>query len=173
MTIELLTLAIAAMTTFSPTSPRPVDNKHFIIHGEIVELDPINQKEQDAPATQVIIYQEDEIYVAFDSNVEGKFEFNLPIDHIYTVTFGGDKFVNKIIEIDARNLNKKKYGHHVELDMGLFQEYDGVDYEFLNEPVATFRFDETVGSLAPDMAYTSKKSKQVFKCIKKIMKLHG
>jgi hypothetical protein len=177
MSINILAFTIATLSVFTGTSPdsgtKPVDNKHFLIYGEIVEVDLIASKEVDGTGTQVVVYQDDEIYVAFNADETGKYKFNLPINHNYRVVYGGKDFVNKEILINAHELPKKKYGHNVKLDLGMFKNFDGVDYSFLAEPVALIAYDDIMGKLSFDEKYSKKQSKAMFKCMKQIVKMHG
>jgi hypothetical protein len=150
---------------------KPVDNKHFLIHGEVMYMDMEAGKEMPAEAALVTVIQDGEIYVAFNADEKGKYLFNLPINHTYEVFYGGNKYVNKSIAIDARNLSKKKIGHTVELNMGLFDHYAGVDYSFLQAPIAVFYFEPEFDQLIPDEVYSRKAGKQMNKCYKQIAKL--
>jgi hypothetical protein len=172
MTLEIITLTMAAMTTLTG-GLKPVDNEHFLIYGDIIEIDPVQMKENDAPDCQVVVYQDGEIYVAFNSNEEGKYVFNLPINHNYEIVYGGVDYVNKKIVIDAHNLAQSRYGHKVQLDMGIFKSYDGVDYSCLEQPVALMAFDSMYGKFSFDEKYSKKQSKAVYKCLKEIVKLHA
>ena len=130
-------------------------------------------KEIDATDTRIIVYQEDEIYVAFNTDDQGKYKFNLPVGHMYRVVYGGDKYVNKEVFIDAHDIPMKRYGYNVVLDMGVVKEYEGVDFSFLAAPVALIAFDSAYGKMVFDESHSKKKGKEMLKCLKKITKLHG
>jgi hypothetical protein len=149
----------------------PVDDKHFLIHGEVMFLDMKAGKEKAIEGAQVTVIQDGEIYVAFRSGEKGKYLFNLPIGHVYEVFYGGDQFVNKSIVIDARNLSKKKYGHTVELNMGLFGHYADIDHSFLQEPIALIYFEPEYDQLILDEVYFRKAGKKLNKCYKQIARL--
>lgn len=178
MTLNIFAIAVATLGIMTGGSAdnsgtKPVDNKHFLIHGEIVEINPIESKEVDAAGAQVIVYQDDEIYVAFHADEKGKYKFNLPINHEYRVVYGGKDFVNKEISINAHELPRKKYGHDVQLDLGVFQNFEGVDYSFLAEPVALISYDDIMGKFSFDEKHSKKQSKAMYKCMKQIIKMHG
>lgn len=117
--------------------------------------------------------QDDELYVAFNSDDNGKYEFNLPVDHNYTIIYGNQEFVIKTVEINAHDLSKSRYGHNVKLDLGLFKPVEGVDFSFLDEPIAKFQFEAEYGKIAPDEDYSFQMSKRMRKCFKKIIKTTG
>ncbi len=174
MNVAILAYSMVALTTLSSGSTtKPLDNKHFLIHGEVIEIDPIGMEERDAVGTQIIVYQEGEIYVAFNTDEKGKYTFNLPVGYNYEVVYGGEKYVNKTVKGDGNNIPKKRYGYDVELDMGVFSRYEGVDYEFLESPVALIPFDSTNGKMIFDEDHSKKQGKAMHKCMKKIIKLHG
>jgi len=177
MSINILAFMIATLGIMAGTSSdsgtMPVDNKHFLIYGEIIEMDPVAAQERDAGGTQVIVYQDDEIYVTFNADEKGGYKFNLPVNHNYSVVYGGDAFVNKEILIDAHKLPNKKYGQNVQLDLGLLKKFEGVDYSFLNAPVALISYDELVGKFSYDEKHYKKQSKAMYRCMKQILKMHG
>lgn len=80
---------------------KPIDTQHFLIHGNVYEIDPVQNAQYDANDTRVIVYKDGEIYVAFNTNDDGKYLFNLPIGENYTLEFGGDTYINKRITMDA------------------------------------------------------------------------
>ncbi|NNE54499.1 MAG: hypothetical protein HKN32_00665 [Flavobacteriales bacterium] len=172
MTIDVLALSMLAMSAFDAGNMRPVDEQHFLIHGKIIEINPVVMDEDQADDTQVIVYQDGEIYVAFNTNDEGEYLFNLPIGHNYEVVYGGEAYVNKKVTIDAKELPQKRKGYDVKLDMGVFQEYSDVDYSFLNDPVAQIFYDDDYGDLAFDEQYSMKQGKAMMKCFKEIAKKH-
>ena len=177
MSLNILVFTIATLSIFASTSldsgTKPVDNEHFLIYGEIVEVDLIASKEVGGANIQVVIYQNEEIYVAFNADETGKYKFNLPINHNYRVVYGGNEYVNKEISINAHELPKKKYGYNVKLDLGMFKNFEGVDYSFLTQPVALISYDDELGELSSDEKYSKKQSKAMFKCMKQIIKMHG
>lgn len=170
MTLSTFFATVVLSAALAP-GMRPIDNKHFLIHGELSHLDMEAGKEKPATDARVTIIQDGEIYAAIESDEKGKYLFNLPVNHTYEVFFGGDQYVNKSIAIDARNLSRKKYGHTVELNMGLFEHYAGVDFEFLQDPIAVFYFEPEYDQLIPNEGYARKAGKAMNKCYKQIAKL--
>ncbi len=170
MTSSIIAIAISALSVLS-SNTKPVNNKNFLIHGVVVEVDLQDPDEKVSKDTQIIVYQDGEIYVAFNTDDKGKYEFNLPIAHTYKVVYGGTKFVNKSIYIDAENLPRKKYGHNVELDMGLFHDYEGVDFSFLDEPMAQIAYNDEYNKLLFDEKYSMQKWKEMRKCMKQVQKI--
>ena len=172
MTATLLSMAFSAAVALTG-STRPVDNNHILIYGKVLEIIPQEMKEIPGESVQVMIYQEDELYVAFNTDDKGKYEFNLPVEHNYTIVFGTENYVAKRVTIDAHALSDRKTGHAVKLDMGIFKPVEGVDFSFLEAPIASFYFQQEVGQIAPDEDYSFKMAKQMRKCYKQILKASG
>jgi hypothetical protein len=165
-------MAFVAITTFSGGT-KPVDSNHFLLHGKIMEINPTAMQESAVDNSQVIVMQDNELYVVFNSDEKGKYEFNLPVNHNYTIIYGSQSFVVKKVEINAHDLSKSRYGHNVKLDLGLFKSVEGVDFSFLEEPIAKFQFEPEFGKIAPDEDYSFQMSKRMRKCFKKIAKTTG
>lgn len=131
---------------------RPIDEEHFLIHGDVVEQVYGSENRANAPNTRVIVYKNDEIYVAFKSDDRGEYIFNLPLGHKYELTYGGENFVNKRIEIDATDAKVRKKGYSLEMNMSLFRPVDEIDYtEMDNNPVVAFSYDQEIRDMVPDL----------------------
>ncbi len=167
---------LALLFTLSGTSVATAKDKkditgdYFLLSGKVYEINMLEGAEMDAVSAQVVVYQEDEIYVAFFTKQDGLYEFYLPVGHVYKIWYGGSAFVNKIVQVDARTLPKTKRPADVELDMGLFRPVDGYDFALLNEPYVMFNYDEEMEEMIPDMDYSEKKAIELDKIFKKIKK---
>jgi hypothetical protein len=168
----LLTILIFLSATpfISGKDKKGVAGDYFLLSGKVYEINMIEGTEMDAVSAQVVVYQEDEIYVAFFTKQDGLYEFYLPVGHVYKIWFGGSAFVNKIVQVDARALPITKKPADVDLDMGLFRPLDGYDFALLNEPYVMFNYDEEMEEMMPDMEYSEKKAMELDKIFKKIKK---
>ena len=147
-----------------------VEEDSFLLHGKLYEVDIREGGDISAPKVQVVVYQDNEIYVAFYTNVTGQFEFKLPLGHHYELWFGGSAYVNKKVTVDASSLKARKGGYDVELDMGLFRPQDGFTFPELDEPFVKVVWNAEYEQLIPDMAYTDGRRKELDKAIKKLRK---
>lgn len=156
--------AIACVALVGMMGKKPIDNQHFLIHGSVMELDLIENSQVEATQTQVIVYEGGDIFVAFKTDEEGEFEFNLPVGGQYTLAFGGEDFVNKIVTVDAKYLGVEKRGEAVEIDMGLFRNHVGADFSYLAAPVAKFRYKRDEGFEA-NQVYAQKMAMRTMQCL--------
>ena len=75
-------LALTALCTPLLMSFKTVDDEHFLIKGNLVEMDLESFDEAGNIVSKIVVYQDDEIYAAFDTNEKGDYEFNLPNEHV-------------------------------------------------------------------------------------------
>lgn len=173
--MNLFSVILSAWLTSVPVadnSLRPIDEEHFLIYGDVVEQVYGSENRANAPNTRVIVYKENEIYVAFKSDERGEYIFNLPLGCKYEVTFGGDNFVNKRIEIDATEAKIRKKGYSLEMNMSLFRPVEEVDYaEMDNNPVVAFSYDQEIRDMVPDLDVVDAMWRKVEKLYRKSEKL--
>ena len=165
--ISLLFLALSLSGYAKKIKPTP---DHFLVTGKIVEMSLNGAGDKECGNVQIVVYQGDEIFVVFYSDVNGGYEFNLPIGHSYEIWFGGSTFVNKKVYVNARELPPNKFGYEAELDMGLFRPVDNVDFAPLHEPWVKISYDQAYEALAVDLDYTLIRSRELDKVVKKAKK---
>jgi len=88
MKIKLFLLALSVgflgSSFTSPDKPKAISNDHILIFGELVELGTDTEDIlRYLDGHNVFVYQGQDLYVVFQSNKEGDFEFNLPTGHKY------------------------------------------------------------------------------------------
>jgi hypothetical protein len=171
MTFSALILGTLTSIGMFTSNQFPVTNEYFVLHGMVFEVSLKTGDEHIAAGSQVIIYQEDEIYVAFKTDTYGEYLFNLPIGHAYEVVFGGEEYVNKRVMIDAKQCTKPRNGHDLQLNMGLFKPVKGADLTVFESPVARFEYQIEKHDILPDMSFISKGQKEINKAIKKMSKI--
>ncbi len=145
----------------------PIDKQHFLLYGFTVEMLYESGDEGNAPATLCKVFIGDEIYTAFRSNAKGEYVFNLPKGERYTLMFGGDDFVNKIVEIDARELVDSRKEAVIAMDMALFRPVEGVDYNEMSVPVVRWFYSPDQKELVPDMSMFSEMRRTVDRLYRK------
>ena len=144
---------------------------HFHISGVIYHYDLVKGDEVPAAHTQIVIYQNKELYVAFFGGADGLYSFYLPIGFEYEVWFGGSAFANKKLYIDATQLPEEKRPRDLTLDVSLFRAVEGVDFSILDEPFVRMAFDAESDQVRMDEEYTRKRKVELDKAIKKAKKL--
>lgn len=170
--ITVFLSAWIAAASPADNSLSPINEEHFLIHGDMVEQVYGSENKANAPNTRVIVYRDNEIYVAFKSDERGEYIFNLPIGHKYELTYGGDDFVNKRVEIDATDCKIRKKGYTLEMNMSLFRPVDEVDYSDMDvAPVVAFNYDQDVRDMVPDLDVVDAMWRKVEKLYKKSEKL--
>lgn len=169
--IKCLTLLACLVTLTATAGLKPIDGKHFLIVGDVFEIDPVDNKQHTAENSLIVVFCEGEIFTAFKTEADGEYQFNLPIGKTYDIVFGGKEYVNKTVTVDAVRLGEMRKGEILRMDMGLFREYDGIDYTFLQDPVAKFKFKKYEG-FAPNEDYAIRMSQKTMKCLDSIRSLN-
>lgn len=161
----------AVNAQFRKISKAPSTENHFVISGIVYHFDIAKGSETPAAHTQIVVYQNKELYVAFFGGADGSYSFYLPVGFEYEVWFGGSAFANKKVLIDATQLPEEKKPREVLLDVSLFRAVEGVDFSILNEPYVRMAYNPESDSMRPDDEYTRKRKVELDKSIKKAKKL--
>jgi hypothetical protein len=139
---------------------------YFLLKGKLLLIDPFTEAEGETGSTQVVVFQGDEIFVSFDSKTSGKYEFYLPVGHVYTIRYGGGKFVNKKVILDATTSPREKKPRSMNLDIGLFRPIDGASFPTLEQPYVKIAYNSEYDDFVPDFEHTDAMMKQLTKEIK-------
>jgi hypothetical protein len=170
-TVVFLSFVLLAPLAWSQTAKKNPDADHFLLKGNVYEIDHIAETEGKAKDTQVVIFQDDEIYVAFNTSTNGgTYEFYLPINYNYNVFYGGETYVNKIVNIDSRQFPSEKKPRIVKLNVGLFKPVEGYSFEMMKAPFVMVKYNPETDVVEPDYEYTEAKTDQIVKYFKKIKK---
>ncbi|MFN8776006.1 MAG: hypothetical protein ACK5XV_04495 [Flavobacteriales bacterium] len=168
--IRSITLAFACSLALAAGARTDQITDLFVIEGRVLELDVVNNTDKPASKVQVIIYQDNEIYVAFFTQANGYYEFHLPLGHEYEIQFGGDAYVNKRAYIDAREVKPRAGQTEIALDMGLFKPIENVPFEILKEPIVRFAWDTEYGHFLPDLDHAGDMARELEKTLRKVRK---
>ena len=95
LSILFVLSGISVEAQFRKIEKTPSTENHFHISGVIYHYDLVKGDELPAAHTQIVIYQNKELYVAFFGGADGLYSFYLPIGFEYEVWFGGSAFANK------------------------------------------------------------------------------
>jgi hypothetical protein len=171
MSLLLLVSGFAANAQFRKIVKTPSTENHFRISGVIYHHDILSGNEVPAAHTQIAIYQNKELYVAFFGGADGLYSFFLPVGFEYEIWFGGSAFANKKLFVDATQLPEEKRPRDVTMDVSLFRAVEGVDFSILEEPFVRMAYEPESDQMKMDDEYTRKRKTELDKQIKKAKKL--
>jgi hypothetical protein len=163
-------LSVLVFCSNAQTTRKDLTGDYFHLTGKVYEIDMIAGSEKSAISTQIVVYQEKELFVAFYTEKNGLYEFYLPIGYEYEIWYGGSAFVNKKVIVDSKMVPKSKKPSKLDLDMGLFRPMEGYEFPILNEPYVKVYFDEELAAMVPDLDYVDDRSGQLEKQFRKIRK---
>lgn len=130
---------------------RPCDEDHALLHGRLVEIQYGSELHGIAPDVLAAVYRDGELFSAFRSDRKGDFMFNLPVGWEYLISFGGDDFVNRKVQVDLRNMAPGACREPVVFqEMSLFKPVAGIDYSELDEVRVLWRFSKETAQIEQD-----------------------
>ncbi|TXC81663.1 hypothetical protein [Luteibaculum oceani] len=105
---------------------------------------------------KVILVEDGNTKTTYVTTLNGKFELDLDFDHDYDIRFVKDGYVAKFININTKNVpdENKVGGFGFDLDMSLFEEIDGINFDILKKPIGKASFVPAAGELGFDFEYT-------------------
>jgi hypothetical protein len=171
MKIKIFTLALSLLALCSSVFAKDKNsNDHFKFEGKVFEHFVKTDEVMEAVNVQIMVYQDQELFVAFNTSGNGNFQFEFPLGHQYEIVFGGADFVNKKVDIDARTLKPRNGGYELNMDVRLFRPINGFDFAMLNDPFMKFDYDNEYGHFVPDEMYSAPRAKELDKLLKKAKK---
>jgi len=169
----LLLLGFTIPVIYAAQDDTKIRGDHFLVKGTISRVDFPDNESEIAPYTQVVIYQDDDLYVTFFADEQGQYSFYLPISKTYTLHFGGSAYINKKVLIDATQLSKERKPRELTLDMALFREMEGIEFPMMTEYWQIFKYNAESDELASDLAYHNRKKNELEKFAKKLRKVRA
>jgi hypothetical protein len=167
----LFFLALASFFNCIAQQNTKIGGDYFLIEGVIMRSDFPNKNSEIAPYTQVVIYQDDDLFVTFFADESGHYSFYLPISKTYTMHFGGSAYINKKIQIDATQLSKERKPRELNLDVELFREVEGVEFPMMAEYWQIIKYNPESDQLMSDNVYHNRKKMELEKLAKKLRKI--
>tara|TARA_R110001592_G_scaffold359340_3_gene665649 strand:- start:3067 stop:6597 length:3531 start_codon:yes stop_codon:yes gene_type:complete len=97
-----------------------------------------------------------ELVETVTTGVNGRFIMNLEFDNNYDIKFDKSGYIGKFINIDATAVpdENKVGGIGFDLNMNLFEEVEGVNFDILKQPVGKAKYDAESGDIGFDYEYT-------------------
>jgi len=166
----LFYICAIAVVSFAQEDSK-VRGDHFLIQGTLTRINFPGKTAEVAPYTQIVIYQDDDLFVTFFADESGHYSFYLPISKTYSLHFGGSAYINKKIMIDATHLSKERKPRELMLDVELFRELEGVEFPMMAEYWQIFKYNPESDALINDNVYSNRKKMELEKLAKKLRKI--
>lgn len=121
---------------------------------------------------RVTVTQDGQNYESQSTSSNGKFEFFLPLDHVYVISYSKPGFVTKKIEFNSKNIPEEDRlgGFSMNPDMSLFEEMDEVDFSILDKPIGKAKYTPERGTLEFDFSYTAQIQAEIERMMKEVEK---
>ena len=105
---------------------------------------------------EVVLVEDGEVKKTFITAANGRFEFDLDYGHMYDIRFNKPNYVSKFITLNTASVPEEDQvgGEGMDLDMSLFKEVEGVNFDILKQPVGKADYDAAAGKVAFDYEYT-------------------
>lgn len=130
-----------------------IEQKHFLdMKGQVT----YGKKKLDKAFVKIYVDTTSNIVQKMQSDNEGWFAFQLPIQKSYTIRISKPGHVTKIISVDAFMPKSKEGDYYFEFSVDLFEEMEGLDVSVLKNPVAKIFFNSFTQKFDYDYNYTVK-----------------
>ncbi len=122
------------------------------IYGTVKEVETNHKME----SVIVQVTQDGKSFDSYTTSGSSKFEFDLPLGHLYNIKFSKDGYIGKKIEINTKYIPEEDQegGFKLDLDMSLFEYIEGFDESILEEPIGIAAYDAGRNSIEFDFDYT-------------------
>jgi len=172
----LFTLIISLLACTSNAQARKADSagnrgNYLYLNGLISDMDIASGSEKPLPYSQVVIFQNNELYVSFYGGKDGSYSFFLPLGFEYEIRYGNSTFVNKKLALDATQIDEDDKPRNIRMDVALFKPVEGADFSILNEPYARLIYDPELDAVRSDEEYSRKRKPEIDRSIKRAKKL--
>jgi hypothetical protein len=129
-----------------------------------VKVDGGNRK-----AVRIVVTKNGSPYKTYRIDAAGKYSFPLEYNNVYIVSFEKNGFVTKRVEVNTnvpdKVLEDNNFKYKWKVDVGLFKEYEGIDFSFFNQPIQKIFFVEN----KERFDYDNKYAKQIEKELKRLI----
>ncbi len=143
--ITLFVLLFSAVSTVAQVD-------RLLVYGTVKD-ERSGKKLQDV---QVTLVEDGETKKTYATALSGKFELDLDFEHDYDIRFSKDGYVSKFININTKNVPEENQvgGFGFDLDMSLFEEVEGVNFDVLKKPIGKANYVPETGEIGFDYEYT-------------------
>lgn len=90
------------------------------------------------------------------TGVNGRFILKLDFGYDYNIRLSKNGYVSKFININSENVPDENQvgGFGFDLNVNLFEEVEGINFDILKQPIGKAKFEEASGEIAFDFEYT-------------------
>ena len=122
------------------------------IYGAVKEMETNHKLE----SVLVQVTQDGKTFDSYTTSGSSKFEFDLPLGHLYEINFSKSDYVGKKIQINTKYIPEEDQegGFKLDLDMSLFAYIEGFNEAILDEPIGIAAYDAERNSIEFDFDYT-------------------
>ena len=124
--------------------------------------------------TTVELFQDGVSFDRITTAINGKFYFELPLDHNYLLVYSKKGYVSKRISINTGGIPEKiaksgfAYGGW---EVDLFSEVEGLDVSILDKPIGKILFNPSEGNFDYDKEYTKSIQDELNRMQKELLRL--
>lgn len=122
------------------------------IYGTVKEVETNHKLE----SVLVQVTQDGKTFDSYTTTGSSKFEFDLPLGHLYEIKFSKSDYIGKKIQINTKYIPEEDQegGFKLDLDMSLFAFIEGFNEDILEEPIGIAAYDAERNSIEFDFDYT-------------------
>ncbi len=141
-----------------------VSQNVFEFYGK-AKLDGDSQK-----GIKIVVTKNGQAYKTYTPESNGRYSFNLDFNNVYVVSYVRNNYVTKKVEVNtnvpAKVLEKNSYKSKWKVEVGLFREYEGLDFSFFDKPIQKIFYVNKSVNFNYDNSY----AKQIEAELKALMK---
>jgi len=149
---SIFTSFLVLILAFSAGKQLYAQDNVILAYGAVKDFD-TNKKLE---GVDITILQNGSPFENFITPGNGKYEFELPLGHIYSVNFSLDGYVGKKLQLDTKGIPEEDMagGFQMSLDMSLFEYIEGFDSSILDVPIGKSSFDPQQNAMSWDEGHT-------------------
>jgi hypothetical protein len=151
---SFFTSFLVLIITFSAGTHLFAQDNVILAYGAVKDFN-TNKKLE---SVDITILQNGSPFENFITPGNGKYEFELPLGHIYSVNFSLDGYIGKKLQLDTKGIPEEDMagGFQMSLDMSLFEYIEGFDSSILDVPIGKSSFDPQQNAMSWDEGHTSR-----------------
>jgi len=162
---RLFTLFVMSFFLMSSQAQESVD---VLIYGSVKDYFSRRKLE----GVQVKVSQDGTLFDSQTISGSGKYEFFLPLDHVYSLSFEKSGYVTKFFEVNAKNIPVEdlRGGFSMPSDVSLFETMENVDFSILKDPIGKAKYEPSRGGIEWDNEYTTRIQNELARLMRDVEK---
>ncbi len=140
------------------------DDEFIHVYGTIKDY----QTRRKLSGVTVSVKQDGKTFKSITTTANGKFEFFLPLDHVYNINYSKSNYIAKNIEIDSKNVPNelRRGGFSMNTDVDIFESVPDIDFSFLENPIGKANWDNAKGEISWNYEYIESVKNQIDRLMK-------